>query len=214
MSTLTLEGMTLRDVYQVLTRIVAPRPIAFVSTLSAEGKRNLSPFSYFNLGGANPPSVVFSVLHDRHGQAKDTLLNVRETQEFCISVVTRAMAERMNTASAAFPRGTDEFTQAGFTPVASDTIRPPRVAESPASMECRLFALVPHGDGPLAAHYVIGEVLRIHLDDDILDPAGFPDPTHLDLLGRLGGDWYLHTPTSSMFELARPSDPPASQGRS
>jgi flavin reductase (DIM6/NTAB) family NADH-FMN oxidoreductase RutF len=200
--------LELRETYQLLTRVVSPRPIAFVSTLSADGGGNLAPFSYFNLGGINPPSLVFSVLNDRHGNEKDTLRNVRETGEFVISAVTRAMAERMNATSAAYPRGVDEFDQAGFTRVPSELVRPPRVAESPLAMECRLHAIIDHGAGPLAGHYVIGEMLLLHADESVLDTGGRPDPARIGFIGRMGADWYVHAAPPALFELSRPTDPP------
>lgn len=203
-----LGALPLRDAFQIMTRIVSPRPIAFISTLSAEGKGNLAPFSYFNLGGASPPSVVFSVLNDRSGKEKDTLLNIRETREYVISVVTRSMAEKMNITSIAFPRGISEFEKAGFTPVPSKLVAPPRVAESPISMECRLHATVPHGDGPLAGHYVIGEVLLVQADESVLDLKGRPDPELVDFVGRMGGDWYAHAAGAALFKLPRPADLP------
>jgi flavin reductase (DIM6/NTAB) family NADH-FMN oxidoreductase RutF len=200
--------LELRETYQLLTRVVSPRPIAFVSTLSAEGGGNLAPFSYFNLGGINPPSLVFSVLNDRHGNEKDTLRNVRETGEFVISVVTRGMAERMNATSAAYPRGVDEFDQAGFIRAASELVRPPRVAESPLAMECRLHTIVSHGSGPLAGHYIIGEMLLLHAADSVLDADGRPDPARIGFIGRMGADWYVHAAPPALFEMPRPVDPP------
>lgn len=200
--------MERREVYHLLTHSVSPRPIAFVSTLSADGRGNLAPFSYFNLGGINPPSLVFSVLNDRQGREKDTLVNIRETREYVICAVTRSMAERMNQASAAFPRGVDEFDQTGFGRAPSERVRPPRVAESPLAMECRLHAIVPHGEGPLAGHYVIGELLLLHAMEEILDPAGRPDPVRIDVIGRMGGDYYVHARPDALFTLPRPVDPP------
>lgn len=200
--------LEVRETYQLLTRVVSPRPIAFVSTLSADGHGNLAPFSYFSLGGINPPSLVFSVLNDRRGGEKDTLRNIRETGEFVISAVTRAMAERMNLASAAFPRGVDEFDQAGFTRAPSELVKPPRVAESPLAMECRLHAIVDHGAGPLAGHYVIGVMLLLHADESVLDAGGRPAPEKIGFIGRMGADWYTHCAPPALFELARPPDPP------
>jgi len=197
-----------REVYHLLTRVVSPRPIAFVSSLSARGEGNLAPFSYFNLGGVNPPSLVISVLNDRHGQEKDTLLNIRETGEYVICAVTRSMAEKMNETSAAFPRGVNEFERAGFTPVPSLRVKPPRVGESPLAMECRLHTIVPHGEGPLAGHYIIGEMLLLHADEGILDRDGLPDPTQIHFIGRMGADWYVDAARTAMFELPRPADPP------
>jgi flavin reductase (DIM6/NTAB) family NADH-FMN oxidoreductase RutF len=200
--------MDRRELHHLLTRAVAPRPIALVSSLSPESRGNLAPFSFFNLGGTNPPSLVFSVVNDRHGREKDTLANVRETREFVVCVVTRAMAERMTAASAAFPRGVDEFEESGFTRAPSNRVRPPRVAESPVALECRLHAIVPHGTGPLAANYVIGEVMLLQVDERVLDASGRPDPARIDFIGRMGGEYYLHARGDLLFELPRPPDPP------
>lgn len=207
-----LAGMSARDAYQILNRSISPRPIAFVSSLSAGGQGNLAPFSYFNGGGANPPSVVFCVMNDRHGNEKDTLRNVRETGEYCISVVSRSMAERMNITSTAFPRGVNEFLEAGFTPIPSERIAPPRVGEAPISLECRLHEVLTHGAGALAGNYVVGEVLLVHVAEDVLGSQGLPDPTKVDFIGRMGGDWYTHAAPPSLFEMARPVDPPRERG--
>jgi flavin reductase (DIM6/NTAB) family NADH-FMN oxidoreductase RutF len=196
-----------RDGYELLTRIVAPRPIAFVSSLSANGLPNLAPFSYFNLGGMNPLSVVFSVLNTRHGRPKDTLLNVRETREYVVNAVTYAMAEQMNVTSAAYPRGVSEWEEAGFTPEPSARVRPARVAQSPIALECRLHCIVPHGAGPLAGHYIIGEVVWIRMREDVL-ADGKPDPARLDLIGRMGMAYYCRTTPASTFSMERPPDPP------
>jgi flavin reductase (DIM6/NTAB) family NADH-FMN oxidoreductase RutF len=199
-----------RDVYQLLTRCVAPRPIAFVSTLSPAGEPNLAPFSYFNLGGLKPPSLVFCPVNDREGKVKDTLLNIEQTGEYVIHVVTRAMAERMNLTSYTFPRGVSEFSEAGFTPTASVHVRPPRVAESPVAIECRLHQIVRHGEGPLAANYVIGEAILIEVRDDLIDSSGLPDPARLELIGRMGGDSYIEAIPGALFEMRRPAAPPSS----
>jgi flavin reductase (DIM6/NTAB) family NADH-FMN oxidoreductase RutF len=201
------EKLAPREVFALLTSIVAPRPIAFVSSISADGKVNLSPFSYFNLGGANPPSVVFSVTNNREGKEKDTLLNVRETREYVVNAVTFAMGEAMNVTSAAFPRGVSEWEMAGFTPEASMRVRPARVSESPVSMECRLHCIVPHGAGPLACHYVIGEVLCVRVLDEVLTDGAI-DPLKLDLIGRMGAAYYCRTGEKSLFTMERPADPP------
>lgn len=197
-----------RDGYEILTRVVAPRPIAFVSSLSADGLPNLAPFSYFNLGGMNPLSVVFSVLNNRHGRPKDTLLNIRETREYVVNAVTFGMAEPMNVTSAAFPRGVSEWEKAGFTPEASARVRPARVAESPVAMECRLHAIVPHGTGPLAGHYIIGEVVWLRMQAAVLT-EGRPDPALLDLIGRMGMAYYCRTTPGATFSMERPPDPPS-----
>jgi len=197
-------AMTPGEFYQVMTRIVSPRPIAFVSTLSSRGEGNLAPFSYHTLGGASPPSVLFCPMNDRHGEEKDTLRNIRETGEYVINAVTREMAERMNITSAPYPRGTNEFDEAGLTRVPSSRVRPPRVGESPIAMECRLFTIVPHGEGPLAGHYVIGEILLVHASEQVLHESGLPDPAKVGFIGKMGGDWYTATTPSTLFELPRP----------
>jgi flavin reductase (DIM6/NTAB) family NADH-FMN oxidoreductase RutF len=202
------ERLSPRETIGILTSIVAPRPIAFVSTVSAGGRPNLSPYSYFNLGGANPPSVVFSVTNNREGHEKDTLLNIRETGEYAINAVTFAMAGAMNVTSAAYPRGVSEWEMAGFTPEASKRVRPARVSESPVSMECRLHCITPHGAGPLACHYVIGEILYIRLRDEALT-GGVLDPLKLDLIGRMGSAYYCRTTEKSLFIMERPADPPS-----
>jgi flavin reductase (DIM6/NTAB) family NADH-FMN oxidoreductase RutF len=137
------------DVHRLLLHCVAPRPIAFVSTVFADGKPNLAPFSYFMAGGANPPSVVVSPLTDRDGEPKDTLRNIQETREYTISVVTYPMQERMNHTSTEFPYGVSEWEEASFERADSAHVRPPWVAESPKAIECRLFQIVPHGNGCL-----------------------------------------------------------------
>lgn len=195
------------EVYQLLNRLIVPRPIAFVASLSAEGIANLAPFSYFNAGGANPPSLCFSVLYDREGKPKDTLVNIRATREYTVNIVSRALAEGMNVASAEWPAEVDEFERAGLTKAPSLRVAPPRVEEAPATFECRLHLIVPHGDGPVSAHYVIGEVVAAHVKESVLDEAGLPDAAKLDVIGRMGGDSYVQAGRDALFEMARPVSP-------
>lgn len=193
--------------YGYLLHAVSPRPIAFVSTLSAQGEPNLAPFSFFIAGGANPPSVIISPTTPRSGVTKDTLQNIQETGEYTISVVTYAMRERMNQASAAYPHGVSEWTEAGFEPAVSETVKPPRVAESPIALECRLHRILQHGDGPLSANYVIGEAVRFHFAEDMFDETGKLDPRRVDYIARMGGAWYVRVEPENMFELPRASAP-------
>lgn len=195
--------LSTQDAHRLLLHCVAPRPIAFTSTLSAEGVPNLAPFSYFMAGGANPCSVVISPLTDRTGQPKDTLRNIQATGEYVINVVTFAMRDRMNLASAEFPYGVNEWQEAQFTPAPSVKVRPSRVLESPLAMECRLFRIVPHGEGPLSANYVIGEVVYFHVAKSIM-PEGVLDPRYVDYIARMGGDWYARVNPPAMFEMPRP----------
>ena len=193
-----------QDAYQILLNCVSPRPIAFVSSLSAAGRPNLAPFSFFMAGGANPPSVAFSPSYNRNGDPKDTLVNIRETGEFVINVVTFDIRDRMNHASVEFPRGVSEWDEAGFTPAPTVKVRPARVAESALAMECRLFQIVEHGGAPLSANYVIGEVVYFHVAKRLLDSNGKINATQIDYIGRMSGDWYARANAEAMFALGRP----------
>ncbi len=195
--------LSMADAHRLLLHCVAPRPIAFTSTLSADGVPNLAPFSYFMAGGANPPSVVISPLTDRTGHPKDSLRNIQATGEYVINVVTYSMRDRMNAASAEFPYGVNEWEQAGFTPAPCVRVKPNRVLESPLAIECRLYQLAPHGSGPLAANYVIGEVVYFHVCKSLM-PEGVLDATLVDYIARMGGDWYARANSDSMFEMPRP----------
>lgn len=193
-----------RDRYQLLTRVAVPRPIALVSSISADGHGNLSPFSFFTVGGANPPSASFCPVNDREGQMKDTVRNIEETGEYVIHVVTPALGEAMNQASWTYPRGVDELDEVGLTRVPATKVRASRVAESPIALEMRLWQIVRHGAGPLSSNYVIGEVLHVHVDDALLTD-GFPDNAKFETLARLGGDWYARVGRECLFAMARPA---------
>lgn len=193
-----------------LTPVIAPRPIALVSSVSAAGVGNLAPFSFFAMGGQNPQSVAFCPIANREGKSKDTLRNIRETGEFVINIVSREMAERVNQASAPYPSDVDEFDITAFTRVPSDEVGPPRVLESPASLECRVFQIVPHGEGPQHGTWVIGEVLVLHVADAVLAADGRPDTALIDPVARMGRmEWAEVTP-ANIFSLERPAiAPPA-----
>lgn len=191
------------DAHRLLLHCVSPRPIAFTSTLSPAGAPNLAPFSYFMAGGANPPSVVISPLTTRTGVSKDTLRNIQATGEYVINVVTYTMREKMNHASAEFPYGVNEFEEAGFTPIPSVKVKPSRVAESPLHLECRLFQIVPHGSGPLAANYIIGEVVYFHVSTQVLID-GRVDARLVDAIARMGDNWYCRADAPAIFEMLRP----------
>ncbi len=192
------------EFYRLLNSAVAPRPIAFVSTISADGHVNLAPFSFFNVFGFNPPILVFSPSRNRHGHKKHSLLNVEEVPEVVINIVNHQMVEQMSLASAEFDRHVNEFTKAGFTEVASERIRPPRVLESPVAFECTVRQLLPVGDGPGAGTLVVCEVVLAHVSEAVLVENGVADPHKLDLVGRLGGDWYVRANHDALFEVARP----------
>lgn len=177
--------------HQLLLGSVAPRPIAFVGSIDSEGRPNLAPFSFFNAMGSSPPTVVFSPANSgRDGSKKDTLLNILETKEYTISVVSEAIAQQCNVASGAFPRGVNEFVKAGLTPHPMQVVPAPGVAEAPVIMECRLIQHLPVGDEPGSANLVIGEVLRFHLRDEIVDSENRIDPKQMKQVSRLGYDWW------------------------
>ena len=191
-----------QNVYKLLIGAVVPRPIAFVSTVDCDGVRNLAPFSFFTAIGANPPVVCFCPVR-RVGPApqKDTLRNITETREFVVNVVSEEFAQQMNICSTEFPPDVDEFKASGLTPIASDLVKPPRVAESHVNMECRLYLTMEFGALPGSGNLVIGEVLRFHDDDRIVDDFKI-DPQKLHAIGRMGGATYART--TDRFEMPRP----------
>jgi flavin reductase (DIM6/NTAB) family NADH-FMN oxidoreductase RutF len=198
-----LSTLTPRERYKFLLPVIAPRPIAFVSTLGPNGSGNLAPFSYFTMGGSSPQSLVFCPLLNSKSERKDTLRNIEATGEFVVNIVTRAMAQGVNQASFAYEYGTDEFDASGFTRSPSTMVRPPRVAESPVNLECRLFQVVRHGEGPMASNYVIGEVLAVHVNDAVL-VNGLPDIRRIAPVTRLGGDDWGEMTADAIFTMARP----------
>jgi flavin reductase (DIM6/NTAB) family NADH-FMN oxidoreductase RutF len=190
------------DVYKLMIGIIVPRPIAFVSTVDAAGIRNLAPFSYFTACSSNPPMVCFcTTVRLGPRPYKDTLENVRATGEFVVNIVSEEFAEQMNRASADVPPEVDEFILSGLTPLASELVKPPRVAESKAQMECRLHQIVVVSDKPGGGFLILGEVLRFHVLESLLD--GFKiDPEKLNAIGRMGGPTYVRT--RDRFDMARP----------
>ena len=190
------------DVYRLLIGIVTPRPIAWVTSIDPEGRVNLAPFSFYNAFSANPPVVVFSPTLRRDGAKKDTLRNVEATREFVLNAAVEALAEQVNLSSKELPYGQSEVEYTGLTLRPSLKVKPPRIAESPVNMECKLIQIVPLGNGPVAGNLVIGEVVMMHVDDEVLDAKGAIDPRKLKTIARLGGDYYCRT--SDLFEMKRP----------
>jgi flavin reductase (DIM6/NTAB) family NADH-FMN oxidoreductase RutF len=191
-----------QNVYKLLVGMVVPRPIAFVSSLSADGIRNLAPFSFFTVASANPPVVVFApMVRGSDGERKDTMHNVEATREYVINVVSEDFAEKMNVCSGEYPPDVDEFAVSGLKPLASDLVQPPRVAESRISMECRLIQVVHVSPKPLGGSLVIGEVLRFHVADELFDNYRI-DPGKLGAIGRMGGPTYSRT--TDRFNMERP----------
>ncbi|NJB87580.1 flavin reductase (DIM6/NTAB) family NADH-FMN oxidoreductase RutF [Lewinella marina] len=203
--TLDPNALDTRDLYTCLSTAVAPRPIAFASTVDAEGRINLSPFSYFNVFSTTPPILVFSpIRRGRDGSAKDTLNNVHAVPEVVINIVNYAMVEQMSLTSTEYPTGVNEFEKGGFTPLASDCVRPPRVKESPVSFECRVDQVIPLGDGGGAGNLVVARVVRIHIDESVLDDKGQLDTRKLDLVARMGGNDYCRATPANLFEIPKP----------
>jgi flavin reductase (DIM6/NTAB) family NADH-FMN oxidoreductase RutF len=187
------------NTYKLLIGSVVPRPIAFVSTISAEGVPNLAPFSFFNAICGEPPVICFST--SVREPRKDTYLNIKATGEFVVNIVSEEIAEQMNIASGDWPNDQDEFEISGLTPLPSDLVRPPRVAESHVNMECNLIQIVEVSDKPRGGSLIIGEVIRFHIDDAIIDNFRI-DPDQLRAIGRMGGDEYSRT--RDRFSMIRP----------
>ncbi len=190
------------ELYQILTRVVTPRPIAWVTTIDLAGRVNLAPFSFFNVFASNPPVVIFSPAFRRDGTKKDTLRNIEATREFVVNAAVESLAEEVNLSSKEVGPEESEIELTGLSTRPSDRVRPPGLAESPVSMECKLLQIIEIGQGPGAANLVIGEVVAIHLDDAILDPAGKVDSSKLRTIGRLGGDEYCRL--GDVFRMERP----------
>jgi flavin reductase (DIM6/NTAB) family NADH-FMN oxidoreductase RutF len=193
--------------YKLMTGMIVPRPVALVSTVSRDGVANLAPFSFFCGVGSNPPTVLFcpslrAGATDGTVEPKDTLRNVEETSEFVINVVSDAIAAAANAASAEVPPEVDEFVLSGLTPVESVAVRPPRVAESPAQMECKLLQVIYTGHALASGVIVLGEVLRFHLREDLVEDFRV-DPAGLDAVGRMAGNTWVRT--RERFELIRPT---------
>lgn len=190
------------EVYQYVVGVVTPRPIAWVTTLAPTGVVNLAPFSFFNAFGANPPIVVFSPTLRRDATKKDTLLNLETLGEFVVHASVASLAEKVNLTSTEVPPTQSEVSLAGLTTIPSVKVKPPRIAESPVALECIVKQIVPCGTGPIAANLVIGEVVMMHVADDVLDGKGGVDPRKLKTVARLGGAFWCHT--SDLFEQQRP----------
>ncbi|MBI1754469.1 MAG: flavin reductase family protein [Acidobacteria bacterium] len=187
---------------------VAPRPIALASTVNAEGLRNLSPFSFFNAFGSNPPMVAFAPnRRGRDGTVKHTYLNAAATGEFVIAAVSHAMLHQMNVASAEWPDGVDEFPKCGLTPVPALHVEPALVGESPFQMECRLQQVVELGNGPGSGLMLVGEVLAFHVREDCF-VEGILHPDALDLVGRNGGAFYTRASGRAVFQVPKPAGKP------
>ncbi len=193
------------ELQNYLQYAIAPRPICFVSTIDKLGNVNLSPFSFFNLFSINPPVCVFSPSRRvRDNTTKHSLENILEVPECVINIVNYEMVQQTSLASVEFPKGVNEFVKAGFTPLPSELVKPPRVAESPVQMECVISQVIPLGEQAGAGNLVLAEIKRIHINENILDESGKIDQTKIDLVARLGGDWYCRVGVDNLFEVEKP----------
>ncbi|MFM1932727.1 MAG: hypothetical protein RL226_2030 [Bacteroidota bacterium] len=203
--TIDPKEVSVGKLHSLLLSAVAPRPIAFASTIDEEGRPNLAPFSFFNIFSANPPIAIFSpARRGKDNTTKHTYENVLKHPEVVINIVNYNLVQQCSLASTDYPAGMSEFEKAGLTPIASEMVQPFRVAESPVQLECKVNQVVPLGDGGGAGNLVICEILRMHIDDSVLTEDGRIDPVKIDLVGRCGGDYYVRSNSSSMFEVAKP----------
>jgi flavin reductase (DIM6/NTAB) family NADH-FMN oxidoreductase RutF len=194
------------EIQNYLQHAIAPRPICFASTIDKNGIVNLSPFSFFNLFSSNPPIVIFSpALRMRDNTSKHTLQNVLEVPEVVINICDYKMVQQVSLSSCEYPKGTDEFIKAGFTKELSILVKPPRVMESPIQMECKVIEVKPLGTQGGAGNLVIAEVLLMHINDNILNTEGKIDQKKLDLVARLGGNWYTRANAQTIFEVDKPN---------
>jgi flavin reductase (DIM6/NTAB) family NADH-FMN oxidoreductase RutF len=199
------QSLPIGQLFAFLTSAVTPRPIAFASTIDQAGNVNLSPFSFFNVFGANPPTFVFSPSRKvRDNTTKHTLENILEVPEVVINMVNFDMVQQVSLASTEYDKGVDEFVKSGLTPIASEKIKPPRVKESPIAFECVVKQVITTGEGGGAGNLVICEAVYIHCSETILDEKGEIDPIKLDAVSRLGKNWYSRVNNASIFEVEKP----------
>jgi flavin reductase (DIM6/NTAB) family NADH-FMN oxidoreductase RutF len=206
MLTLETKNIPTQQLQQYLQAAIAPRPICFASTIDLQGRVNLSPFSFFNLFSTNPPVCVFSPSRRvRDNSTKHTLENLREVPECVINIVNYAMVQQMSLSSCDYPKDTNEFIKAGFTELPSTMVKPPRVAESPIQLECTVRDIISLGDQPGAGNLVIAEIKIIHIGEQVLNENHKIDPAKLDLVARLGEDWYTRVTQEVLFQVEKPN---------
>ena len=193
------------NLYSYLSSAITPRPIALVSTINKDGKRNLSPFSFFNIFSVNPPIMIFSpVKSGKSGTNKHTLENIMEVKECVIGLVTEETAQQVSLASCSFEKGVNEFEKAAITEVKSDLVVPSRIKESPINFECKVNEIIMLGDEGGAGNLVLAEILKVHIEEDILDNEENIDPFKLNIVSRYGADWYGKTTKDSLYKIAKP----------
>ena len=203
--TIDVTSAEISDLYQYLSAAVTPRPIAFVSSVDSEGNKNLSPFSFFNVFSINPPILVFSpVRRVRNNTSKHTLDNLNQVKECVISLVTEKIVQQVSLSSCDFDAETNEFEKSGFTEIKSDLVTPSRVKESPVNFECTVNDIINLGKEGGAGSLVICEVQKIHINENILDKNNAIDPFKLNIVSRLGSNWYGKTTQESLYKITKP----------
>lgn len=205
MLTLDTSDLTPVQLQNYLQYAIAPRPICFATTIDLEGNVNLSPFSFFNMFSSNPPLCIFSPARRvRDNTTKHTLENVLQVKECVINIVNYPMVQQTSLASTEYAKGINEFDKSGLTMLPSQLVRPPRVAESPVQMECLIREVISLGENPGAGNLVLAEIRLIHISEEILDESGKIDQAKIDLVARLGGDWYCRVTPENLFKVAKP----------
>jgi len=206
MLTLSTDQLSTQEIQKYLQYAIAPRPICFASTIDLEGNVNLSPFSFFNLFSMNPPVCIFSPSRRvRDNTTKHTLENIRMVPECVINIVNYEMVQQMSLASCDYPKGTNEFIKAGFTPLDSELVKPPRVAEAPIQLECIVQEVITLGENAGAGNLILALIKKIHIREEVLDAHKNIDQVKLDLVARLGGDWYARITEENLFKVEKPN---------
>ena len=205
MLSLDPKELPIPKLHQLLLGAIGPRPIAFASTIDENGNHNLSPFSFFNVFSANPPILIFSPARSgRTNETKDTYKNVKKVPEVVINIVTYDIVQQMSLSSSPYAPEVDEFVKAGFTSLESELVRPRRVAESPVQFECKVNQVIELGAEGGAGTLIICEVVKMHINENVLDANGLIDQHKINLVARMGGNWYCHANEASMFEVVKP----------
>ena len=203
--TIDPQDLTTREIHKILLNAVTPRPIALASTIDKNGNVNLSPFSYFNVFSAAPPILVFSPANRvTDNSRKDTLENILETKEVVINLVDFSLVEPTSLSSVYYKRGIDEFLKSGLTKITSEKVQPPRVSESPISFECKVNKVISLGNNGGAGNLIISEIVMIHINKQLLTLNGDIDPLKLNLVARMGGNYYLNVKSENLFEIQKP----------